>query len=360
MGADDKDKDTNADSKSDDIESSVGGPVFFTTDLTSMNRHQDGDLTDTPPKAPEEPRKDVGISAQYSNTQSESKAQAESKAQEKSASPSTSSSTDDSQTLGALLQENGKTIGIVFAVGVVLVIGAKMLFGGSLSKEDVYKHAVKSTVLITTNYKIKNVKIGGSLGSGFFVAPHVVCTNAHVAFFQIPIKKLKLKVNLKYDACNVKLLKKEGTFVARELLGYDIKDDIALLYVSGIDAPPLKMRDQKDLVIGEEVHALGSPGGLEGVFNSGTISYDGLREGLFIEHTASVGPGMSGGPLLDNSGNVIGVNTLYLGKKLEHANLNFSVPIRTVEELLKSEKVQKKLKEVKEKIKKGDGGFNSH
>ena len=370
--------DNDGNSDDENIEDSCTTPMIFTTDLTTMTRHDDKTSQPARERPQAAPRKDVGLSASMapqaaSGGKEESRQGGSSNFPEKER-PQTSRSRRDSTDSAdsasresaaddgeSFFAKNKKLIlGVIAAV--VLVAAAAALFqtfgGRKLSRKEIFQKAIKSTVVLKTRYAIKGTTIGGGLGSGFFIAPHVICTNYHVAFYKIPLKELKVRIDVPYEACAVKLINKDGSFIARDLLGYDMDNDLALLYVPGLTAPPLVMRDQKDLSIGDDIHALGSPGGLEGVFNSGTISFEGLREGKYIEHNAAIGPGMSGGPLLDDQARVIGVNTLFIGGHgLEHASLNMSIPVRKVKELWESDKVQRKLKKAKEKTGDEDKGF---
>ena len=78
-----------------------------------------------------------------------------------------------------------------------------------------------------------------------------------------------------------------------------------------------------DLKVGERVYTVGAPSGLERTLGEGIIS--GLRdssEGQFIQTTALISPGSSGGGLFDRSGNLIGVTTFLLK---EAQAINFAI-----------------------------------
>ena len=103
---------------------------------------------------------------------------------------------------------------------------------------------------------------------------------------------------------------------------------MALLKISGYKTPFLQPVQEKDLVQGQQVFAVGSPAdlSLKNTVTSGILSA--FRDN-FIQTNAQIYPGNSGGPLIDSTGRVIGVNTKkLLTRKFE--GLGFAVPIRLV------------------------------
>ncbi|WLE96680.1 MAG: trypsin-like peptidase domain-containing protein [Candidatus Electrothrix communis] len=106
------------------------------------------------------------------------------------------------------------------------------------------------------------------------------------------------------------------------------KHDLALLKISGYKTPFLQPVQEKNLVQGQQVFAVGSPAdlSLKNTVTSGILSA--FRDN-FIQTNAQIYPGNSGGPLIDSTGRVIGVNTKkLLTRKFE--GLGFAVPIRLV------------------------------
>jgi S1-C subfamily serine protease len=106
------------------------------------------------------------------------------------------------------------------------------------------------------------------------------------------------------------------------------KHDLALLKISGYKTPFLQPIQEKNLVQGQKVFAVGSPADLrlKNTVTSGILSA--FRDN-FIQTNAQIYPGNSGGPLIDSKGRVIGVNTKkLLTRKFE--GLGFAIPIRLV------------------------------
>jgi S1-C subfamily serine protease len=157
-----------------------------------------------------------------------------------------------------------------------------------------------------------------SLGSGFFVRPGVIATSLHL---------------IEGAASGyAKLVGQAPKFDIEGRVGLDEARDVALLRVSGVKAPSLSMGDSKQVAVGDEVYAVGNPGGLEGTFSQGIVS--GIRNvgsDYLLQITAPVSPGSSGGPVLNRGGEVIGVAAAtFQGGQ----NLNFAIPSSYLASLL--------------------------
>lgn len=105
---------------------------------------------------------------------------------------------------------------------------------------------------------------------------------------------------------------------------YDADLDLALVQTSASGNPFLEQ--ETAVTTGETVYALGSPRGLTGTFSDGIVSsasrYDNGVE--YVQTTAPISPGNSGGPLVNVYGRVIGINTFYVN---DSQNLNFAVKV---------------------------------
>ncbi|KAJ3684981.1 hypothetical protein LUZ61_014145 [Rhynchospora tenuis] len=132
----------------------------------------------------------------------------------------------------------------------------------------------------------------------------------------------------------------QSTYEAR-VVGFDQDKDVAVLR---IDAPKDKLRPipvgiSADLLVGQKVFAIGNPFGLDHTLTTGVIS--GLRREIssaatgrpiqdVIQTDAAINPGNSGGPLLDSSGNLIGINTAIYSPSGASSGVGFSIPVDTV------------------------------
>ena len=159
-------------------------------------------------------------------------------------------------------------------------------------------------------------------GSGFLISKdgHVV-TNYHV------IKN--------GDSALVKL-PNGSFFVVDGVLASDKSRDVAIIKANGTDFRPLTLGDSDRLQVGEEVVAIGNPLSLESTVSNGIVSAIRTVDdegGKFVQITAPISPGSSGGPLFNMAGEVIGITTSHL-KGGE--NLNFAIPINDVKPMLRS------------------------
>jgi S1-C subfamily serine protease len=101
---------------------------------------------------------------------------------------------------------------------------------------------------------------------------------------------------------------------------------------------PISFGSSDNLKVGQRVYALGNPFGLEGTITTGIISAlnrtlprDSGRElQSIIQTDAALNPGNSGGPLLDTSGRMIGMNVAIATKSGQNAGLGFAIPINRI------------------------------
>jgi S1-C subfamily serine protease len=180
--------------------------------------------------------------------------------------------------------------------------------------EELVKKSSDAVVLIFVSDSGKDT----GLGSGFIISSDgKIVTNYHV------IKGA--------DKALVKLT--NGAFFPVEtVLASDPVSDLAIIKVAGRNLPTLKLGNSGTVQAGERVVAIGNPLGLETTVTDGIVSA--LRNeasASWIQTTAPVSPGNSGGPLLRLDGTVVGVITwnLKLGQ-----NLNFAATSNEVSTLL--------------------------
>ncbi len=147
-------------------------------------------------------------------------------------------------------------------------------------------------------------------GSGVVVANERVITNCHVAK-----SAASTVVHLGGKAHPATLLRVDP----------NPQHDLCLLAVDGLRAPAIVLAEIASLKVGNKVFALGAPKGLELTLSEGIVSslrtYD---DSHFIQTTASISPGSSGGGLFDAHGALVGITTF---QSTEGQNLNFAVPV---------------------------------
>jgi S1-C subfamily serine protease len=196
-----------------------------------------------------------------------------------------------------------------------LLVLPPIIFGQvSLTTAQIARKVSPSVVVIQGK-----TESGDVLGSGFIVSKDgKIVTNLHV------IRDMK--------TASVQLANRE-IFDSVSVLAVDERRDLAIVKVAGFDLPVLALGNSDALTVGEAVVIVGSPRGLEGTVTAGILSSirdsgDGFK---VLQTDAAVNPGNSGGPLLNNKGQPIGVVSF----KLRSAEgLNFAIPISYVRGLL--------------------------
>jgi V8-like Glu-specific endopeptidase len=157
-------------------------------------------------------------------------------------------------------------------------------------------------------------------GSGFFISKDGrLVTNYHV------IKNGSSAVVKRPDG---------AFFVVDGVLASDKDRDVAIVKVNGNSFKALTLGDSDRLQVGEEVVAIGNPLSLESTVSNGIVSAIRTIEdegGKFVQITAPISPGSSGGPLFNMAGEVVGITTSHI-KGGE--NLNFAIPINAVKPTL--------------------------
>jgi hypothetical protein len=118
------------------------------------------------------------------------------------------------------------------------------------------------------------------------------------------------------------------------VVAFDKARDLAVIKTHGQNFRVVTLGDSDRVQVGEEIVAIGNPLSLDSTVSSGIVS--GIRTieeegGKFLQVTAPISPGSSGGPLFDMAGEVIGVTAMYLK---DGENLNFAIPINDAKTLL--------------------------
>ena len=157
-------------------------------------------------------------------------------------------------------------------------------------------------------------------GSGFFVGHNLIATNHHV-----------IKEAARGTA---KLVGQKTRYRIEGITAKDKTNDLALLKVTMHGINPLPLGDSDTVQIGDPVYVAGNPQRWEGTFSNGIIS--GIRERRTkkqFQMTAPVSPGSSGGPVLNDRGEVIGVSAA-VHRGQETQNINFASHSNALKELL--------------------------
>jgi S1-C subfamily serine protease len=202
-----------------------------------------------------------------------------------------------------------------------------------LSVNQIYRRAYKGVVEITVTAEASESPFGGQQaqgqGSGFVYdrQGHVV-TNQHVV----------------QGASSVSVRLWNGQTYEAEVVGSDASTDLAVL---DVDAPasvltPLRLGDSSEVKVGDAVVAIGSPFGLEQTVTSGIVSAlhrqmtapNDFSINDSIQTDAAINHGNSGGPLLNSSGRVIGVNAQIESESGGNDGVGFAIPSNTVRSIV--------------------------
>jgi S1-C subfamily serine protease len=142
------------------------------------------------------------------------------------------------------------------------------------------------------------------------------------------------------DASELSVTLADDTTVPAQVVGADPSSDLAVLRidVAPEHLQPVPMGDSESLRVGQFVVAIGNPFGFEHTLTVGVVSAlgrviespDERFIGEVIQTDAAINPGNSGGPLLDLSGQIIGVNTAIFSPSQASAGIGFAVPASTV------------------------------
>jgi S1-C subfamily serine protease len=196
---------------------------------------------------------------------------------------------------------------LLYIVFVVLFAVTAIAQQKELSIKQIAAKGLKSVVFIKTK-DAQSKSLG--FGSGFFITKQLIATNYHVIQGATQITASSIYKTNEEFTCKV--------------LGTNKENDLAIIEIQGTTGIALELSLQ-DLEIGERVYAVGNPEGMGGTFSEGLISslrtFKGYTNSV-IQHTAPMSQGSSGGPLLNSSGEVIGINAAI--NKVGQ-NINFAV-----------------------------------
>lgn len=208
----------------------------------------------------------------------------------------------------------------IFITLIVCCISAKG-YSQKYNAEKIYKKTNEAVVKIFT-YHDDNTRHGQGSGviikdRGWIVTNHHLVGDASILFAEHNGKQIQLD----------------------SIIAIDAKKDILILKFRFHDEtsvrqkiPSIKIRESKSLKVGQKVFAIGSPYGFENTITEGIIS--GLRTAFdnsqsYIQISAPISPGSSGGAILNEKGELIGISTMVIDDKAAQ-NLNFAILIDDV------------------------------
>ncbi len=186
--------------------------------------------------------------------------------------------------------------------------------------ETAIERAMKAVVAISPQDEAARKQNGDTEaagGSGFVIhASGLILTNAHVV----------AKLNV------VEVTFANGKRYKGKVIGRDGRTDLAIVKIDAeVPLPVLKLAKSSKLPLGAKVFALGNPMGNRFSVTSGIISgydraYDVAWPVNFIQHDAALNPGNSGGPLITEEGEVIGINTATPPETIFDIGIGLAIP----------------------------------
>jgi len=222
----------------------------------------------------------------------------------------------------------------------------KIAIGSGVLDRNVLKRAKESTVFVQVrqaSYLDDKIRGEGS-GSAFVISPnghvvtnwHVIAPLREIGRFAVPMRRDEVQVIFRSGKRGQELL-------PAKVLAADVESDLALLKVERKDCPHLTLAAKENIVETMPVVSLGFPfGSLFSVLQRGpeisvnrgyvtSLRHDDLGNLERIQFDAVVNKGNSGGPLILDNGQVLGVTNIALGT----SRVNFAVPVTRLREFLK-------------------------
>jgi S1-C subfamily serine protease len=177
------------------------------------------------------------------------------------------------------------------------------------------KKSIESVVTISSSNNLQNSREKSGIGSGvIFSEDGYVVTNLHI---------------LSGNNINVRL--NNGKNYQATIIGIDKNTDIAVLKITSNDKlNAINIADSENLRIGDRVLAIGNPYGIGISVSNGIISATGRDYGnpylQLIQTDAAINPGNSGGALINENGNLIGINSRIFSKTGAYQGIGFAIP----------------------------------
>ena len=193
--------------------------------------------------------------------------------------------------------------------------------------------SIESVVTITSSNSLMYSRTNNGIGSGvIFSDDGYIVTNLHI---------------LSGNNINVRL--NNGKNFSANIIGIDNNTDIAVLKIISDDKlNPIQIADSQNIKVGDRVLAIGNPYGIGISVSNGIISATGRDYGnpylQLIQTDAAINPGNSGGALINENGNLVGINSKIFSKTGAYQGIGFAIPsnivVQIVSELIQYGKIR--------------------
>ena len=195
--------------------------------------------------------------------------------------------------------------------------------GGRLSAQEIYRQVNPSVVLV-----MAQLDEGASVGTGvIFTSDGCIVTNYHVL----------------EGGRDCQVILDTGESYPAAYVGGDADSDLAVLKMEGQDLPAAQFGDSDSLRVGDQVYAIGNPLGVElrGTMTDGIVSaierdvWVDNRTMTLIQTNAALNSGNSGGPLINEYGQVVGINVIKMTSDYSNVEgLGFAIPTASMERIV--------------------------
>ena len=205
--------------------------------------------------------------------------------------------------------KTGKKIAVILFVLAMILASPFSAYAIGFDTEEVYR-----SVFV--------VYSGNSMGSGFAIGENFIITNAHVID----------------DPFDVRIETYGGEMKRAFIMAQDERIDIAVIGVAGASFAPLEAADLSRVRAGDDVYAIGAPNSLAFTLTKGVVSSKERLVGRqqYIQTDAAINSGNSGGPLLNDAGEVVGVNSY---KMTDSEGIGLAIPIDVVVSFLETREI---------------------
>jgi len=214
-----------------------------------------------------------------------------------------------------------QTYGLSYILVILLTFAGTWYFISN-DKNKLVSASEKSITSVVTISSSNNMSFStnqGGIGSGvIFSNDGYIVTNFHI----LSGKNINVKLN-------------NGNNYPAAVIGIDKNADIAVLKINtNEELRPINISDSNNLRIGDKVLAIGNPYGIGISVSNGIISATGRDYGnpylQLIQTDAAINPGNSGGALINENGNLIGINSKIFSRTGAYQGIGFAIPSNLV------------------------------